>query len=47
MGKGWSRVVINIKSLLRPIQDVGREIDVKEWRFVGHLDPKADGVGIY
>ena len=43
MGKGWSRVVINIKSLLRPIQDVGREIDVKEWRFISCLDPKAAG----
>ena len=47
VGKGRSQAVINIKPLLRPIQDVGREIDVKEWRFVGHLDPKADGVGIY
>ena len=41
MGKGQSRAVINIKPLLRPIQDVGREIDVKEGRFVGRFDPKA------
>ena len=41
MGEGRSQVVINIKPLLRPIQDVGRQIDVKEGRFVGHLDPKA------
>ena len=43
MGKGQSRAVINIKPLLRPIWDVGWEIDVKEWRFIGHLDPKAIG----
>ena len=41
MGKGPSRAVINIKSLLLTIWDIGREINVKEWRFVGHLDPKA------
>jgi len=41
VGKGRSRAVINIKPLLRPIRDIGREIDVKEWRFVGHFDPKA------
>jgi hypothetical protein len=43
MGKGRSRAVINIKPLLRPIRDVGREIDVQEWRFVGRLNPKAFG----
>ena len=43
MGKGRGRAVVNIKPLLRPIWDVGREIDVKEGRFVGHLDPKAIG----
>ena len=43
MGKGQGRATINIKPLLHPIQDVGREIDVKEWRFVVHLDPKAIG----
>ena len=43
MGKGQGRATINIKPLLHPIQDVGREIDVKEWRFVGILDPKAAG----
>jgi len=41
--KIWSRVVINIKPLLRPILDIGREIDLKEWRFVSRLDPKAAG----
>ena len=39
VGKGRSQAVINIKPLLHPIRDVGREIDVKQWRFVGHLDP--------
>jgi len=43
VGKGRGRAVVNIKPLLRPIWDVGREIDVKEGRFVGHLDPKAIG----
>jgi hypothetical protein len=40
MGEGWGQAVINIKPLLCPIRDVGREIDVKEGRFVGCLDPK-------
>jgi hypothetical protein len=31
------------KPLLRLIRDVGREIDVKEGRFVKRLDPKATG----
>ena len=43
MGVGWGRAVINIKPLLHPIQDVRREINVKEGRFVGCLDPKAIG----
>ena len=43
VGKIWSGVVINIKSLLRPIQDIGREIDLKEWRFIRCLDPKVAG----
>ena len=41
MGEGRGRAVINIKPLLHSIQDVGREIDVKEGRFVGRFDPKA------
>jgi hypothetical protein len=41
VGKGQSRAVINIKPLLPLIWDVGREINVKEQRFVGCLDPKA------
>jgi hypothetical protein len=41
VGKGQSRTIIDIKQLLHPIQDVEREIIVKEWRFVGRLDPKA------
>ena len=43
MGKGQSRAVINIKPLLRPIWDVGREIDVEERRFIDRLDSKAAG----
>ena len=43
MGKSQSRAVVNIKPLLHLIWDVGGEIDVKEWRFVGRLDPKAVG----
>jgi hypothetical protein len=41
VGKGQSRTIIDIKPLLHPIQDVGREIDVKDLRFVGRLDTKA------
>jgi hypothetical protein len=41
--EGRGRAVINIKPLLFPIQDVGREINVKEGRFVSCLDPKAIG----
>ena len=43
MGEGQGRAVINIQPLLRLIRNVGREIDVKEGRFVGYLDPKVAG----
>jgi hypothetical protein len=43
VGKGRSQTIIDIKSLLHPIQDIGMEIDVKEWKIVGRLDPKAVG----
>jgi len=42
VGNVKSQAVINLKPLLCPIWDVGREIDVKKVRFVVRLDPKAD-----
>jgi hypothetical protein len=43
VGKSQGRTIINIKPLICPISNVRREINVKEWRFVGHLDPKTVG----
>jgi hypothetical protein len=43
VGKGQGRAIINIKPLLCPVWDVGKEVDVKEQRFVGRLDSKAIG----